>query len=292
MILKLNIIITSTFFIFLTFLNAEINKDFRDDSLLTEKEMHYLQNKKEITMCIDPDWLPFERIKNSKHIGMTKDYYDLFQKEINIPIKFIETKSWTETLDFAKNRKCDIVSLAMETVDRKKYMNFTDPFISSNLVIATRVDKTFSAKIEEIVSTKKLGIVKGYAFFELLTKKYPINNIIEVDNLNTGLDIVEQGEIYGMIDAMITVGSKIQKTYPGVLAISSNFDLKWELGTGVRNDEIILLQIFNKIIPLIDNNTHQAILNKWTSIIYEKKIDYTFVWQVIITASRLHEFMT
>ena len=249
---------------------------------LTQKETQYLINKKEITMCIDPDWLPFEKIENGKHIGMTKDYYDIFQEKMGVPIKFIETKSWNETLEFAQKRKCDIISLAMETAERKKYMDFTDPYISSNLVIATRVDKTFSANIEEVISNKKLGIVKGYAFFEILIKKYPNNKIIEVDSLNAGLEMVHKGEIYGMIDSMITIGSKIQKKYPGVLAISSNFDQKWELGVAVRNDERILLEIFNKIIPVIGNNTKQAILNKWTSFTYKKDIDYTFAWQIII----------
>ena len=249
---------------------------------LTQEEKQYLTNKKEITMCIDPDWLPYEKIENGKHIGMTKDYYDIFQEKMEIPIKFIKTKSWNETLEFAKKRKCDIISLAMETPDRKKYMNFTDPYISSNLVISTRVDKTFSADTEELILNKKLGIVKGYAFFEILNKRYPNNKIIEIDSLDVGLEMVHQGKIYGMIDSIITIGSKIQKKYPGVLAISSNIDVKWELGIAVRNDELILHEIFNKVIASINNNTKKAIINKWTSFIYEKVMDYTFVWKIMI----------
>ncbi len=34
----------------------------------TQEELLYLENKNYITMCIDPDWMPFERIENGKHI--------------------------------------------------------------------------------------------------------------------------------------------------------------------------------------------------------------------------------
>lgn len=37
---------------------------------LTKEENSYLKNKKVITMCVDPDWYPFEKIENEKHIGL------------------------------------------------------------------------------------------------------------------------------------------------------------------------------------------------------------------------------
>lgn len=62
----------------------------------------YLTHKKVINMCIDPDWMPFESIKNYKHIGITADIIASFNKQLPIPIKLIQTKNWAESIDFAK----------------------------------------------------------------------------------------------------------------------------------------------------------------------------------------------
>ena len=64
---------------------------------LTKKEINYLINKKVVNMCIDPDWMPFEKLdKNGKHVGMTADYFKIFQKHLGIEIKVIRTKSWSQ----------------------------------------------------------------------------------------------------------------------------------------------------------------------------------------------------
>jgi hypothetical protein len=41
---------------------------FAENIILTEEEVSYIKNKKEITMCVDPDWEPFEIInKQGQH---------------------------------------------------------------------------------------------------------------------------------------------------------------------------------------------------------------------------------
>ena len=96
------------------------------------------------------------------------------------------TKSWSESIAYAKARKCDILSLAMETPERKKHFNFTPPYLTVPLVIATTTDKFFITDLEE-VSDEKIGIVKGYALAEALKIKHPSIKLVEVDSIEEGL---------------------------------------------------------------------------------------------------------
>ena len=72
-----------------------------------------------------------------------------------------------------------------------------------------------------------------------------------------------------------------QTRFTGELKIAGKFDEKWRLGIGVRNDHPALLNIMQKAVDSIDKNEHQGILNNWIAIKYEKKIDYTSLWQVL-----------
>ena len=108
------------------------------EQTLTTAQSKYLKTKKQIKICIDPSWMPFESFdRNGKYIGMSADFFKIFSKSIDIDIIPVKTKTWSESVSFAKMRKCDIYSLAMETQERKQYMKFTTPYLSIPLVVAT-----------------------------------------------------------------------------------------------------------------------------------------------------------
>ncbi len=246
----------------------------------TDQERAYLKEKKQITMCIDPDWMPLEKIEAGQHIGMTADYIAILEQKIGIPIVLIPSVSWTESIEFAKARKCDIYSLAMVTEERKQYMNFTKPYLSIPVVVATKTDKFFIAELSAI-KDKKLGVVRGYAFGEILRKKYPEMDIIDVDSSHQGLEMVNQGELYGFIGTLVTIGYEFQRNFVGELKIVGKFDKTWELGIATRNDEPLLFNIFEKSVTSISEKQKQNILNQWLAIRYEKVVDYSRLWKWI-----------
>ncbi len=250
---------------------------------LTAEQKAYLTSKKEILACIDPDWMPYEKLENGRHIGMSKDYLALFSAYINLPIRLVPTNSWDQTLDYAKKRKCDIVSLAMETPDRSQYLNFAQPYLSIPLAMATRIDEIFILNIAE-VTDRPLGIVRGYAYTELLRKKYPKINLVEVDSVTDGLNLVANGKLFGFVDSLAAIGYTIQKNYIGELKIAGKFDETWELGVGVRNDDPVLLAIFEQATKAVSAEQKQEIMNRWISVKYEQGLDYGLLlkWLAVV----------
>ena len=251
-----------------------------DNSInFTKKEKKHLEELKEIKMCVDPSWMPFEAIKNGKHVGISADYFKIFQKQINIPINLVLTNSWTESLEFAKQRKCDILSFAMETIERKKYMDFTPAYFETPLVLVTKKNVSFIIDFNQL-DKQKIGMPKGYALFEVLRKKYPNLNIVEVKNIDDGLDKVASGEIFACIGSSIGTGYQLKTNYIGTFQISGKFDKKWKLSVGVRNDDPILLEIFKKIVNNLRQEQKNKILNSWTFEVKKVK-DYTLALQIL-----------
>jgi len=249
---------------------------------LNEKEKNYLHKKKIIKMCIDPNWMPFEEFdSNGNYRGMVADYFKIFQKLVGVPIVPLKTQNWEESIEAAKNRKCDIFSLAMATPERKMYMDFTTPYLSIPLALATRLDIPFIDHIN-LIKKEKIGIVQGYAFNEFIRRDYPNIEVVDVANVRDGLQKVANGELFGFIGTLASIGYVFQKDFMGELKISGKFNEKWELGIGVRNDEPLLVSIFEKVVASLEPNIKQKLLNKYIAINYERKTDYSLLIKVLI----------
>lgn len=115
--------------------------------LFSPEEQEYLNRKQEITMCIDPAWLPLEAIIDGRHVGMTAEYMDLFSEIIGIAITLVPVETWKQALTYAKERKCDIFSLAMATPERETYMSFTSPYLNIPLVMASKTETPFIDRV-------------------------------------------------------------------------------------------------------------------------------------------------
>jgi diguanylate cyclase (GGDEF)-like protein/PAS domain S-box-containing protein len=246
---------------------------------LTEREKSYLAQKQTIKVCVDPSWMPFEAIENDTHVGISADYLDLVSQELGITFQLVPTQTWTETLEKGKARECDIFALSMETPERKRYMNFTKPYIVIPLVIASTKDTPFIADIPDIAH-QRIGLVRDYAFIEFLRSEYPQMDIVEFDTLYEGLSALEKNEIYGFIDSLTTISYEIQRSFSSSIKISGRVNRNWDLGFAVRNDDPVLLAILDKAVRNIDKKAVDEIRRKWFSVTYENQIDYSLLWKV------------
>ncbi|WP_375723865.1 ABC transporter substrate-binding protein [Arcobacter sp. KX21116] len=248
---------------------------------LTTKQKEYLQQKKVLKLCVDPNWMPLEKIEEGRHIGLAADIIQLISKKINIPLQLIKTNNWSETLDKVKKRECDILSLAAKTPSRKEYLDFTTPYVKIPLVVATKTGVPFSDNLNKL-KEKPLGVVKNYSIYELLKAKYPNINLVEVGSVKEGLDFIEQEKIFGLLDNSIVINDTIQRDYlHNKISITGQFPESFHLSIASRNDEPILHNILEKALLSIDRKTKDQIIIKWTNLKYQVKTDYRIIVQLI-----------
>ncbi len=73
---------------------------------LSSEEKNYLINKKQLTMCVDPDWEPYETIdENGNHVGLVADLLKLVEEKINKKFTLVK------------------LNLGMKVYKRKKMVN-------------------------------------------------------------------------------------------------------------------------------------------------------------------------
>ena len=245
------------------------------------EEEDYLSTKKVITMCVDPDWEPFEVLdKNGKHVGIAADIIKLITSKLGIEIKIIPTKTWEESIEFSKAKKCDILSFLNQTPQRESWLTFTEPIFQDPNVIIGRVDNDAIDDLSKIKAS--IAIPKETAMYERFQKDFPNLIIIPVNSENEAFEFIEQKKADLTIRSMIISAYTIkEKGLFNLKIINQPKNYENYLRMGIIKEEPILRDILNKAIITLTKDDIQNIVNKWISIKYEKVEDYTYLWLLI-----------
>jgi polar amino acid transport system substrate-binding protein len=272
----------------LTKTNFDINKyilpmpKVSKETLLTNVEKKYLSNKKQITMCVDPDWEPYELIdENGNHKGLVADLLKLVEEKIDKKITLVKTKSWDESIQKKKNGECEILSFLNKTPERSKYLNFTSVLYNEPEVIVAKDEVAYINGFEGLKG-KTIGIIKGYQLEEHIKKEYPSIKYVYVKNKKEALKKVANGEIYASINALMGGAYLIRKYNLLNIKIAGETKRTNKYRIGVDKNNKILLNILNKAVKSITPEEKEKIVSSWISVKFEKQIDYSLLWQIVV----------
>ena len=253
---------------------------------LSEKETKYIEEKDSIKMCVLPDSMPYSDIKDGKLTGAISDYVALIEKKMKKPLILVPTNSLAESLEFAQNRKCDILTSLTQTKERENYFNFTKPYIEIPYVLLTKTGNSFINNLS-MIKNKKISIVENYTIIDSLQSKYKDIEFVKVKNIDEGLQKILDGETFGHIDGLSASWYKLQTKYLTQISVSAKLDETTKLSVAIRNDDDILYGIFQKAVSSIDDLEKNQIINKWLSIEYKKEFDYSMLWKILSVLSIL-----
>ncbi|MCW8916413.1 MAG: diguanylate cyclase [Magnetovibrio sp.] len=247
---------------------------------LNEQDRVYLDQKKHISMCVDPDWMPYESIdKNGQHIGIAADFIALISKEIETPIELVPTTSWQQSLGFAEQKKCDILSLLNQSGERDQFLNYTTPYINAAVVLVAKDDVVYLNSFKAL-NSQTLAVVQGSVYETHIRKHFPDVHLVYVESLDGALKRVSRGEVFAAVGSLFTASHHIQKLGLSNLKIAGQTDLTHKLRIGVRKDDLQLLSILQKAINNIDPKLRNEVIRNWSSFRFEMDTDNSRLWQI------------
>jgi len=248
---------------------------------LTDRERDYLAAKKALSFCVDPDWAPIERIdENGRHVGIAADFLELMSKRLGVPTVLVPTASWSQSLAAAKSRRCDFLPAASATKDRRRYLNFTSPYLRFPMVVATQAKASFIDDAA-MLSGKTLGVVNGYASLDILRAKYPDIRLEEVPSVTEGLRLVAEGRLFGYIDTVPAISQAIANDHFSDLKIAGRLDAHLDLAMASRDDEPELASLLQKAVNTLTREENEAIIKKWVAVTFEERFDYSRLWKIL-----------
>lgn len=274
-VVRLFLFITLSFFSSIVFANIGIE--------LTEREEDYLANLGPVTMCVDPDWEPYERITpDGEFVGIAADLIALIAHRAGIDLELIATDSWQQSLDYSRAGRCQIMAFLNQTPEREEWLIFTDPYFTDYNVFITREEHDYIADPSVLIN-KTIVLPRGTSVEERLRRDYPNLEVIIVES---------EPEAIAMVNAKkadMTLRSLTMAAY--VIKKEGWFNLKVagqlpnyvnEFRIGVNKEDVLLRDILNKAIATVTNQDVQQAINNHVSIRMVSHIDYRLLIRIAL----------
>ncbi len=254
--------------------------DDEHKSHLNRAQVNYIKSRKEPVVCIRPSSGLEYSITSTKYNGIMIDVLDFISKRLNFEFSYLEFKSKEEFFKQVSDGGCDIVSIKVEDEKELENFNITDTFLKDYFTILTKLDKTFSRNPQELIG--ETLIVQYKSFQKHLEKIYPFLDIKVEEDLYKIVEKIHSDKVYGVITLSKLSDTIIQKYGFDQLKLNGflakNNPIK--AGFGVIDTSPVLLEILNKGLLSLDEQTLDEITQKWRVTKYNPKIDYTTAYAV------------
>lgn len=248
----------------------------------TAEEKEWLKSHPQIHFGYEPNWPPFEIYENGEYKGIIGDYVKILERETGIDFVPIPNITWEKAIAGLKSGQIDFTVCAGITDERKQYLNFTKPYISSPMVIITNLDAPFIDELADL-NGKTVSLPKGYYTAELISKDYPKIKIKYEEGYESSLKSVSLGQSDAFVGNLV-VGSYYIK-HSGFtnlkIAAPANYE-KAHIGLAARKDWPELISISQKVFDNISFQEKNAILQKWIELKHEHSVNYDGIKSYVI----------
>jgi len=232
--------------------------------VLTSEEKAWLKDHSVIRVGVDPAYAPYSFADRSgtRH-GIAMDFLHLVNKHLGVDLQVVEGLNWPRILHAAKNHTVDLVLTAVDTPERRAYLDFTKIYIPTPLVIMAREDDDRIDGPEDL-GKNTVALVKGYSSADRVIKEHPSVKPLMVDTAIDGLIAVSVGEA-DLYVGVLGINDFLTREH-GIsnLKVAARYDMRFGgQGFGVRSDWPELVAILNKTLDAIPEKMKISIFNAW-----------------------------
>ncbi len=243
-----------------------------------------------ITYCVDPDWFPFEAIKDGKHMGISSDYLKFIASDVQLDLTLIPTKTWQDTLDKLKSGECQLTPMLNQNPARSEFLTFSDPYFNSPNVLVSQKNQPFLKGFDQI-GNQMVALPLGFRINDYIKKNHPEIKTKTYPTVLDGLLAVVDGEADIFVGSMLSTNNYIQQHGLHQLRIAGWAGPEDNLRLGVIKSHAELIPAINDALAKIDEAHKLAIYHKWNNVTVIDNTNYQLVKQVVVAGTVLGVLM-
>lgn len=233
--------------------------------VLTQNEKNWIETHPIIKVGVDKDYAPYEWLENGEYKGVAIDYMKRIEKIVGIEFQIVKNKSWNEIINMAKNGEIDMITSIVQTPERLKYLNFTEFYRRSPVIIIDRGENGFIGGLKYL-NDKKVSVEKNYFMEEVLRTNYPNIKLQVVDSTKKALELANSGEVNAYVGDLGLADYLIKKNDFSNLRFSGQTEYFSDQGFAVTKNNAELLSILNKAVKSLPEDETENMFNYWLSV--------------------------
>ncbi len=232
---------------------------------LSKEQQNWLKNNSNFKLGVDQSSPPFEFIEKNKFSGISSEYIELITSKLNIQVQTQSNYSWGELIQKIKRKEIDLLPAIVKTPQRSKFINFTKPYISFPVVIATRKDGFFIQNLDDAAQLR-VGVIKDNFIEELLHSNHPALKLRTYSSAYEALNEINKGKLDAFVHNLAVITHEINRNNFSQIKIAASTPYKLELSIGVRKGLEPLVPILNKTLDTIESKHRASIANNWLAL--------------------------
>jgi len=252
----------------------------KNSIVFNRAEKEYIAQHREI-LYSEVAWEPLCIIEDGTMKGFLGDYLKLMEQRSGLSFVYTPSKSWSEVLQKFRNKEIDIIPGILKNTYSSSLGAMSKSFCSFPFVFVTRREASFINSIEDI-KDKTIAVAKNWSSYNYLKEHYPNIKIVSTDTIQEALALVNSSKAYATLMHMAVAMYYVGHYYPKELHIAGKTDYLFKHAFAVQKDDIVLLNILNKVLTSISEKKKREIYNRWihTEVVQAK--DYTLIYQLLI----------
>ena len=213
-----------------------------------------------LRVVTDATFPPMEFVKDGQRTGFDIDLVEALGKVMGRKVEWIDI-DFKGLIPALQSGRADMAMSAIYiTDDRRKVVDFTDPYYAGGLVVLTKKDGPIKALKD--LDGKKVAVQVGTKSVNFLKDNFPKAERVEVEKNQEMFNLAQ----IGRADAAVT-GKPAAKLYaqshPDMTVLAEQITTE-EYGMATPKNQPATTQAINAALKTIkDNGTYAALVTKW-----------------------------
>ncbi|WP_186435174.1 transporter substrate-binding domain-containing protein [Rheinheimera sediminis] len=266
---------------------------FRDKVPLTSAEREWLNQHQQIKVGVMNNWRPIEFVDEKGQVqGITNDILKLLNQRLDVQFVPQPYSDWDLLLEDFKAGKLQMVANISDLPERRSFSSFSMDYWTLEWIMLGKQGAVFYENLASMPG-QRIAVMREYQFVQQLKTDYPMHQVIEVDSLNDGLEMVTSGRADFALDTVLASAVALRdpryvnlRAYlPAELAVYPSY-------FGVRKDLPELLVILNKGIRTINDADRKNLQDKWLDLGIKQGLDHSRVMTLVLQIAAVFFMVT
>lgn len=243
---------------------CETENTGRSNLNLTDDEIEWLNSHPTIRVAHDGYFPPYSFIDETGQFkGYAIDILNIIKEKTGLEVETYPNPIWGEIFSAAKKKEIDVLSVMIDTPDRRNWFVFSNPYIFKSQVVITNSEYN-KIKERNDLAGKTVAMVRDYQYVDIALKDYPTIKPYYVDNVLDSLLAVSTGKADAAISTSGVAYYFMKKYLLNNLKFATLFskDTSYE-SFGIRKDWPQLASIINKVLRSIPEAQIFELENRW-----------------------------